>query len=254
MANPFSATPGAANPFGTPAAPAGGGLFGATPAASKPAGGGLFGAATPAPAASGTSLFGATPGAPAGGGLFGATPSAPKPAGGGLFGVATPAPAASGSSLLLGGGTGLFGAPAPAAAGGGLFGAPAAAAALGGGLFGAPAPAAPALGGGLFGAPAAAPAQPQAAAAPPTVLDQDIFNQFLQQMEAAFNAGKPHQCSFKHMFYDDLTQADGTPPTPQELATRRQQAQAQADPGLWERAEAHNPDPARFCPVQARGR
>ena len=52
------------------------------------------------------------------------------------------------------------------------------------------------------------------------------------------------------MFYDDLTGADGQPPNPQEMAQRRQANQAAADPGLWERAEAHNPDPARFCPVQ----
>ena len=52
------------------------------------------------------------------------------------------------------------------------------------------------------------------------------------------------------MFYDDLTGADGQPPNAQEMAQRRQANQAAADPGLWERAEAHNPDPARFCPVQ----
>ena len=51
------------------------------------------------------------------------------------------------------------------------------------------------------------------------------------------------------MFYDDLTGADGQPPNAQEMAQRRQANQAAADPGLWERAEAHNPDPARFCPV-----
>jgi len=55
-------------------------------------------------------------------------------------------------------------------------------------LFGAPAPA----GGGLFGAPAPAQQQqPAAQAAAAAPLDQEIFSQFLQQMEAAFNAGKP---------------------------------------------------------------
>jgi len=90
-------------------------------------------------------------------GLFGA--AAPAAGGGGLFGGAA-APAAPAAGGMFGGGA----APAAPAAGGGLFGgaAPAAAAApaAGGGLFGGaavPAAAAPAAGGGLFGG-AAAPA------------------------------------------------------------------------------------------------
>ena len=175
MANPFAAsTPGASNPFGTPAAPTTASLFGAaTPAAG--AGGSLFGSITPAAKPAG-GLFGAAPAT--GGGLFGAAPAAA----GGLFG-AMPAAATPGTSLL--GGGGLFGA-APAPAAGGLFGA--APAAAGGGLFGAPAPA---MGGGLFGAPAPAQQQPapQAAAAAP--LDQEIFSQFLQQMEVASTCPSP---------------------------------------------------------------
>ena len=172
MAFSFGAPTATAAPtFGAPAPAAGGFSFGAATAA--PAGGGLFGS-TPAPA---PGAFGAAPafGAPKpAGGLFGA----PAPAPGGLFGSATapagglfgatPAPAAAGFGAPAAGG-GLFGAPKPA---GGLFGAPAPAP---GGLFGstpAPAPggfslggAAPAggglfgakpAGGGLFGAPAPA--------------------------------------------------------------------------------------------------
>ena len=210
-----------------------------TPLGGKP--GGLFGAATPgAPAAN---LFG-TP-APAGGGasLFGATPAA-KPAAN-LFG--TPAPA--------GGGAGLFGAagtPAPASnmfSGQNMFGA-ATPAAPAGGLFGAPAPAANPFG---AQAPAQAAQAAQAAAMRPQVTDSQIFTEFMRQFEAAYNAGRPQQCSFKHIFYDDMTGLDGKPPRRELLAQKRQQAQAQADPALWERADARNPDPARFCPVQVTG-
>ena len=219
------------NPFaaGTPLGgkPAGGGLFGAATPGAAPATN-LFG--TPAPAAGGTSLFGAagaTPTPAAGTSLFGATPAA-KPAAN-LFG--TPAPASGGNMF---GGTSMFGAAAPAT--------PAA-----GSLFGAPAPAA-----NPFGLTPAAPAAP-AAAAPPAVQDQEIFLQFLRQMEAAYHTGKPQQCSFKHMFYDDETGPDGKPPRREVMAQKRQAAQQQADPALWERADARNPDPARFCPVQVTG-
>jgi hypothetical protein len=128
-----STLPAGAGQAPAASAPApGGSMFGRSPAA--PAGGGLFG--TPS---TGSSLFGA----PAPGGLFGAPAAAPAP--GGLFGAPAAAPAPGG----------LFGAPTAAPAPGGLFGAPAAAPApAAGGLFGAPA-AAPAPG-GLFGAPAAA--------------------------------------------------------------------------------------------------
>ena len=82
------------------------------------------------------------------------TGPAPAPAGGGLYG-ATPAPAAGGlfGAKPAPASGGLFGAPSPAPAGGGLFGAPAPAPA-GGGLFGAPAPAAAPA--GAFGAAAPA--------------------------------------------------------------------------------------------------
>ena len=93
---------------------------------------------------------GANPfGAPRPAGALGLTAAGTTPSAFGMPAAAAPSPFAA--------------APAPAA-GGGLFGAPAAAAApAGGGLFGTPAAAAPspfgapaAAGGGLFGAPAAA--------------------------------------------------------------------------------------------------
>ena len=110
--------------FGAPAgggaaAPAGGGLFGAAPAAAAPApasaSGGLFGAApaaAPAPASASGGLFGAAPAAaapaPVSGGLFGAAPAAaPAPASGGLFGAA-PSAAAPAPAGAAGGGAGRW--------------------------------------------------------------------------------------------------------------------------------------------------
>jgi hypothetical protein len=105
-----------------------------------------------------------TPAPTPGGSAFGGA-AAPAPSTGFAFGGSTaPTPAAAGGGF---GGTGGFGAPAPAAggfgapapAGGGLFGATPAPS-PGGGLFGAPAPAGGGLfgGGGGFGSPAPAPA------------------------------------------------------------------------------------------------
>ncbi|ORZ27303.1 nucleoporin complex subunit 54-domain-containing protein [Lobosporangium transversale] len=131
--------------FGGATTPAGGSLFGATPAAS--AAGSLFGAKPTTPGSN--NLFGAAaqPATPASGtGLFGSTPALSTPASGGLFGAtATPA-------------TGLFGAATTSAtpAAGGLFGATTTSTApAAGGLFGAPAAsAAPATGGFFGGTPA----------------------------------------------------------------------------------------------------
>ena len=64
-------------------------------------------------------------------------------------------------------------------------------------------------------------------------------------------------CSFKHILFNDLSQAgqDGmmqTPPADQ-LQRARAESLAAADTGLWERADAQNPNPARFLPVQITG-
>ena len=139
--------------FGTQQPAAGGGLFGAKPAA--PAGGGLFGSGTTTTPATGGGLFG-TGGTTGGfgqaqntqasGGLFGAKPAATT--GGGLFGSAPAQPAQTGG---LFGGLGTQQQQQPAT-GGGLFGTANNQAKPAGGLFGS----APAAGGGLFGS---APAQ-----------------------------------------------------------------------------------------------
>jgi hypothetical protein len=167
-----SAAPSAFGGFGSPApaAPGGGGLFGAaaaTPLAAPAAGGFSFGgtpAAAPAAASGGFGFGGGTPAAaaaPAAGGLFGST-AAPAPAAGGFGFGGTPAAAAAPAPAA---GGGLFGTTAPAAAPAvGGFGAAAAPAAGGfsfGGTPGAAAAAVPAAG-GLFGA------APAAAAAPTT--------------------------------------------------------------------------------------
>ena len=229
-----------------------------------------FGSAAPAAAAP---AFGA---APAGGGLFGGTPSS------------TTAPGLTRQpGLAATPGVGLFGAPAPAAApalGGGLFGAaPAAAPALGGGLFGAPAPAAaPALGGGLFGAaPAAAPAlggglfgatpslmtgstalslpgmTPAVAPAPVApmasvdAMDAAVFEEWQKQMVKGWDAADYKLCSFKYVFFDDLSQAGAnglmTPPPLDLLHKARAESLTASDTGMWERADASNPDPARYA-------
>ena len=61
-------------------------------------------------------------------------------------------------------------------------------------------------------------------------------------------------CSFKHVFYDDMSQegVDGKlqPPPPDALRQKRYESEAASDSGLWARADAANPDPARFCPVR----
>ncbi|EPE10928.1 nucleoporin [Ophiostoma piceae UAMH 11346] len=171
---PVTTTAPAANMFGAAAAtsaPAAGGLFGQSAAATAPKPS-LFGApaaATSAPAAGG--LFGgaaAATSAPAAGGLFGGAPAATAaPATGGLFGGAPAASTAAPASGGLFGGGGSAAAPAPAS--GGMFGASTAGAsaapAAAGGMFGASTAAAPAAAsGGLFGnsmaRPAAATQQP----------------------------------------------------------------------------------------------
>ena len=43
------------------------------------------------------------------------------------------------------------------------------------------------------------------------------------------------------------------PPSAETLHRKRAEALAAADTGLWEQADARNPDPARFCPVQVTG-
>ena len=64
-------------------------------------------------------------------------------------------------------------------------------------------------------------------------------------------------CSFKYVMFNDLSQAgtDGlmAPPAPDVLQRARAESIAAADTGLWERADAHNPNPARFVPVQITG-
>ena len=245
-----------ATPFGAPPAPTPG-LFGAAPAPA-PAAGGLFGAATPAAGG----LFGAAPAPAPAGGLFGAAPAPAPAAAGGLFGSMTPAAPATGGGLFgsmtpaaptTGGG--LFGSTTPAApsTGGGLFGG-------GGGLFGA-APA-PALGGGtgLLGAPQQ-PQQQQPMQQAPSLEnglgDGEIFEQWQRQMVKAWDDKDYKLCSFKYVMFDDLSQAgpDGLmqPPTPDALQRARAESLAASDTGMWERADAHNPNPARFVPRQITG-
>lgn len=64
-------------------------------------------------------------------------------------------------------------------------------------------------------------------------------------------------CSFKYVVFNDLSQAgaDGLmqPPTVDEMARQRAASLAASDTGLWERADSHNPNPARFLPVQING-
>ena len=61
----------------------------------------------------------------------------------------------------------------------------------------------------------------------------------------------------KYVMFNDLSQAgtDGlmAPPAPDVLQRARAESIAAADTGLWERADAHNPNPARFVPVQITG-
>ena len=250
--------------FSTPA-------FGAAPAtATTPA----FGAATPAatPAFGAPPAAGAAPAAatPATSLFGGAAAAAPSPFGGAALAApspfgAAPAPAAVGGALgALGGG---IGAAMPGStfgglgSGGGLFGAaPAAAPALGTGAFGAP-------GGGLFGAaPAAAPgataglAMPGGAAgstAGQDSMDGEIFAQWQQQMLKAWDDKDYKLSSFKYVFFEDLSQAgtDGmmAPPAAEELHRKRAASLAASDTGMWERADGHNPDPSRFCPIQVTG-
>ena len=135
--------------------------------------------------------------------------------------------------------------------------------------MGAPAPA---LGGGLFGAPAAVPAlgfngmgapgQPAQPAAPPAPAqgsshDGDVFEQWQRQMVKAWDDKDYKLCSFKHIVFNDMSQAgaDGlmVPPPADQMAQARAQSLAASDTGLWERADAHNPNPSRFLPVQITG-
>ena len=64
-------------------------------------------------------------------------------------------------------------------------------------------------------------------------------------------------CSFKYIMFNDLSQAgaDGLmiPPAADVLQRERAQALNAADTGLWERADAQNPNPSRFVPVQVTG-
>ena len=215
------------------------------PGGDKDGGGDMFGAALPfgsaAPAAA-APAFGA---APAGGGLFGGTPSS------------TTAPGLTRQpGLAATPGVGLFGAPAPAAA-----------PALGGGLFGAAPAAAPALGGGLFGAtpslmtgstalslpgmtPAVAPA-PVAPMASVDAMDAAVFEEWQKQMVKGWDAADYKLCSFKYVFFDDLSQAGAnglmTPPPLDLLHKARAESLTASDTGMWERADASNPDPARYA-------
>ena len=220
--NPFGAVPTAAAATPNP--------FGAAPAAA---------AATPA-----TGLFGGA----AAQSPFGVTPAAAPPplTGGGGLGLGLAAPATTPGAAPFGLGGGLFG------------GAPAPVPALGGGLFGGAAPAA----GGLFGAAAPAPAPaglaaPGAAAPPEGSQDSEIFAQWQQQMLKAWDDKDYKQCSFKYVFFEDLSHSgtDGmmAPPPAAELLRKRAESLAASDTGMWERADAQNPDPSRFLPVQVTG-
>ena len=87
--------------------------------------------------------------------------------------------------------------------------------------------------------------------------DADVFEQWQRQMVRAWDDKDYKLCSFKHILFNDLSQAgpDGmmqTPPADQ-LQRARAESLAAADTGLWERADAQNPNPARFLPVQMTG-
>lgn len=128
--------------------PAGGGLFGAAPAATaQPAAGGIFGAA--APAATGGGAFGGfgNNNSATGGGLFGAAANQPKPAFGG-FGASTSAAPTGGFGASAG--APAFGNTPATTGGGGLFGNASAANTNSSPFGGAQQNNAP-TGGGLFG-------------------------------------------------------------------------------------------------------
>ncbi len=88
-------------------------------------------------------------------------------------------------------------------------------------------------------------------------MDGDIFAQWQQQMLKAWDDKDYKLCSFKYVFFDDLSQSgtDGTmvPPTAELLHRKRAESLAASDTGMWERADAQNPDPSRLCPVQVTG-
>ncbi len=98
-------------------------------------------------------------------------------------------------------------------------------------------------------------AQQQHSVAAPT--DNDIINAFVQQMAKAYDANDYRMCSFKHVFFDDLSHegANGKllPPPPELLQRKRAEHLAASDTTLWMRADAANPDPGRFVPVQVTG-
>jgi len=89
------------------------------------------------------------------------------------------------------------------------------------------------------------------------VTDADVFDVFVKQMATAWDASNYKMCSFKHVFYDDLSQegADGrmAAPPADVLHARRAQAMQASDTVLWQRADDLNPDRTRFCPVQVTG-
>jgi len=98
---------------------------------------------------------------------------------------------------------------------------------------------------------------PAAPAGPLVASDSDVFNAFLQQIGKAWDANDYRMCSFKYVFFDDLSQegpnGQMVPPSAELLAAKHKEALERSDTGLLERSEARNPDPARFCPVQVTG-
>jgi len=88
-------------------------------------------------------------------------------------------------------------------------------------------------------------------------VDADLFENFQKQLVKAWDDKDYKLCSFKYIVFDDLSEEgpDGMmhPPAPELLHRKRQEALNGADTGLWEQADAHNPDPRRFCPVQLTG-
>ena len=67
----------------------------------------------------------------------------------------------------------------------------------------------------------------------------------------------PPPMAAQYIMFNDLSQAgtDGLmqPPAPDALQRARAESLASADTGLWERADAQNPNPHRFVPVQITG-
>ena len=125
-------------------------------------------------------------------------------------------------------------------------------------LFGA-APA-PALGGntGLLGAPPAATARRPMQRAPSLengLGDGEIFEQWQRQMVKAWDDKDYKLCSFKYVMFDDSRRrarwAHAAAHAGRAAGARRVARGVNA--GMWERADAHNPNPARFVPRQITG-